>query len=131
MATPTAAAASPGRTSTGGGLQEGGRASEAGEHDEQYEGDAEAPAGNQADGRGQQQRRDADAAPTRIGLSALPKVATAHSLTGVGVASITADPTASTGEEAGLTRAATRWPTAMPATAARAPEAAYGQRLSW
>ena len=68
--------------------------------------------------------------PTRIGLSALPKVATAHSLTGVGVASITADPTASTGEEAGLTRAATRWPTAMPATAA-SPEAAYGQRLSW
>ena len=46
--------------------------------------------------------------PNRIGLSALPKFWTAHSLTGVGVASMTVEPTASTGEAAGLTKAATR-----------------------
>ncbi len=46
--------------------------------------------------------------PTRIGLSAVPKVATAHSLTGVGVASMTVDPTARTGEDSGDTRPATR-----------------------
>ncbi len=42
------------------------------------------------------------------GLSAVPKWCTAHSLTGVGVASITVEPTASTGEAEGFTKAATR-----------------------
>ena len=46
--------------------------------------------------------------PTRIGLSAVPKLATAHSFTGVGVRSMTVDPTASTGEAAGLSSDATR-----------------------
>ena len=64
--------------------------------------------------------------PRRIGLSVFPNVDTAHSLTGVGVASMTAEPTAMTGEASGFTRAAARCPAAMPATAARAPAAAYG-----
>jgi hypothetical protein len=46
--------------------------------------------------------------PMRTGLSAVPNVATAHSLTGVGVASTTVEPTASTGEASGETRPATR-----------------------
>ncbi len=46
--------------------------------------------------------------PMRIGLSAVPNCAIAHSLTGVGVRSMTVDPTASTGEAAGLSNAATR-----------------------
>ena len=46
--------------------------------------------------------------PSRIGLSLVPKFWTAHSFTGVGVASMTVEPTASTGEAEGLTNAATR-----------------------
>ena len=46
--------------------------------------------------------------PMRIGLSAVPNVATAHSLTGVGVASMTVEPTARTGEDSGETNPATR-----------------------
>ncbi len=46
--------------------------------------------------------------PMRIGLSAVPNWATAHSLTGVGVRSMTVDPTASTGEASGETKPATR-----------------------
>ena len=46
--------------------------------------------------------------PMRMGLSAVPNCATAHSLTGVGVASMTVDPTASTGEASGETSPATR-----------------------
>ena len=46
--------------------------------------------------------------PIRIGLSALPKVAIAQVLTGVGVRSMTVEPTTSTGEAAGTVRAATR-----------------------
>ena len=45
---------------------------------------------------------------SRIGLSFVPKFWIAHCFTGVGVASMTADPTDSTGEAAGLTKAATR-----------------------
>ena len=44
----------------------------------------------------------------RIGLSAVPKFRIAHSFTGVGVASMTVDPTASTGEESIRSRLATR-----------------------
>ena len=64
--------------------------------------------------------------PSRIGLSRVPNCATAYSLTGVGVASMTADPTARTGEDAGSRRPATRCPTAIPATAARTPVSANG-----
>ena len=46
--------------------------------------------------------------PMRTGLSAVPIVRTAHSLTGVGVASMTVEPTASTGEASGATKEATR-----------------------
>ena len=42
-------------------------------------------------------------AVTRRGLSAVPNVPTAHSLTSVGVASTTVDPTARTGEASGVT----------------------------
>ena len=63
--------------------------------------------------------------PMRMGLSAVPKVATAHSLTGVGVRSMTVEPTASTGEASGETNPATRWPTPAPAAAARTAPPAY------
>ena len=46
--------------------------------------------------------------PMRIGLSLVPNSRTAHSFMGVGVRSMTVDPTASTGEEAGFSAAATR-----------------------
>ena len=62
--------------------------------------------------------------PMRIGLSAVPKVPTAHSLTGVGVASMTWLPTARTGDDAGEVRAATRCAAAVPRAAARMPQAA-------
>ena len=58
-------------------------------------------------------------------MSAVPNCRTAHSLTGVGVASITVLPTASTGEAAGLVSAATRWARAIPKAAARIPAPAY------
>ena len=48
--------------------------------------------------------------PMRIGLSLVPNCLIAHSLTGVGVRSMTVEPTASTGDEAGSVSAATRWP---------------------
>ena len=70
----------------------------------------------------------AETDPTRIGLSAVPNRATAHSLTGVGVRSMTVEPMASTGEEAGLTNAATRWPAAIPTSALRIPKKAYCSR---
>ncbi len=66
--------------------------------------------------------------PTRIGLSLVPKVAIAHSLTGVGVRSMTADPTASTGDEAGSSSEATKWPVAVPTSAASSPNRAYRGR---
>ena len=59
--------------------------------------------------------------PTRIVLSWVPKWAIAQFLTGVGVWSITSSPTASTGDVAGSVSAATRWPTPVPARAARTP----------
>ena len=63
--------------------------------------------------------------PMRIGLSLVPNSRTAHSFMGVGVRSMTVDPTASTGEEAGFIAAATRWPADMPARVASTPAAAY------
>ncbi len=45
---------------------------------------------------------------SRTSLSEVPNWAIAHSLTGVGVRSMTVEPTARTGETAGLTKAATR-----------------------
>ncbi len=68
--------------------------------------------------------------PIRIGLSAVPKVRIAHSLTGVGVRSMTVDPTASTGEAAGTVRAATRWAAAIPTRVARMPYRAWSSRMS-
>ncbi|EKA62576.1 hypothetical protein B277_01844 [Janibacter hoylei PVAS-1] len=62
--------------------------------------------------------------PMRIGLSAVPKVPTAHSLTGVGVASMTWLPTASAGEAAGSVRAATRCAAAVPSAVATTPQTA-------
>ena len=59
--------------------------------------------------------------PMRIGLSLVPNRATAHSLTGVGVRSMTVEPTASTGEDAGSVRAATRWAAATPSSVASTP----------
>ena len=59
--------------------------------------------------------------PMRIGLSADPNCATAHSLTGVGVRSMTVEPTASTGDAAGFSQAATRCPVAMPIRVASTP----------
>ena len=66
--------------------------------------------------------------PIRIGLSAVPKVRIAHSLTGVGVRSMTVEPTASTGEAAGTVRAATRWAAAIPTRVARTPYRAWSSR---
>ncbi len=67
--------------------------------------------------------------PCRISLSLVPKVAIAHSLTGVGVRSMTVDPMASTGDDAGARKPATRWPAAIPATAARIPLRASRRRI--
>ncbi len=67
--------------------------------------------------------------PCRISLSLVPKVAIAHSLTGVGVRSMTVDPMASTGDDAGARKPATRWPAAIPATAARIPLRANRRRV--
>ena len=50
--------------------------------------------------------------PTSTALSALPNCRIAHSFSGVGVRSMTVEPTASTGEAAGTVSAATRWPAA-------------------
>ena len=46
--------------------------------------------------------------PIRIGLSWSPNCRIAHSFIGVGVRSMTCDPTARTGDEAGLSRDATK-----------------------
>ncbi len=62
--------------------------------------------------------------PIRIVLSLVPNCAIAHSFMGVGVRSMTWDPTASTGEAAGFVNAATRWPRATPTTVARTPKTA-------
>ena len=62
--------------------------------------------------------------PIRIGLSLLPKLRIAHSFIGVGVRSMTWEPTASTGEDAGLSSEATRWPAAIPTRVARTPNRA-------
>ena len=61
---------------------------------------------------------------TRMGLSAVPNVRTANSFAGVGAASMSAEPTASTGEATGSTSAATRWPTPTAAPAATRPVSA-------
>jgi hypothetical protein len=45
---------------------------------------------------------------SKMGLSDVPNWATAYSFTGVGVASMTTEPTASTGEAAGFVSPATR-----------------------
>ena len=66
--------------------------------------------------------------PIRINLSLVPKFRTAHSLSGVGVRSMTVEPTASTGEETGSRRAATRCAAAIPVTVARTPNRAYRSR---
>ena len=63
--------------------------------------------------------------PMRIGLSAVPNCATAHSLTGVGVRSMTVEPTASTGEASGETNPATRCPSPAPAAALSTVPTAY------
>ncbi len=63
--------------------------------------------------------------PMRIGLSAVPNCATAHSLTGVGVRSMTVEPTASTGEDSGETKPATRCPRPAPAAALSTVPRAY------
>ena len=66
--------------------------------------------------------------PTRIALSAEPNSRIAHSFSGVGVRSMTVDPTASTGEAAGTVRAATRCAAASPTTVASTPYAAWRAR---
>ena len=53
-----------------------------------------------------------------------PNCRIAHSLSGVGVRSITCEPTASTGDEAGSSSDATRWPVAIPVRVARTPNRA-------
>ena len=62
--------------------------------------------------------------PSRIGLSMVPKFLIAHSFTGVGVRSMMLELTASTGEESGCNREATRWPAAMPSRVAMTPKPA-------
>ena len=62
--------------------------------------------------------------PIRIGLSLLPNSRIAHSFIGVGVRSMTVEPTASTGEESGLSTAAIRCPAATPTRVASTPKAA-------
>ena len=64
--------------------------------------------------------------PSRSGSACrcVPNCAIAHSLIGVGVRSMTVEPTASTGEEAGSSSAATRWPAATPTRVASTPNAA-------
>ena len=64
------------------------------------------------------------------GLSRVPSSRTAQTLTGVGVRLMTSVPTARTGDEAGTVNAATRWPAAVPARAARMP-ARKGRILLW
>ena len=59
--------------------------------------------------------------PTRMILSASPKVRIAHSFIGVGVRSMTPDPTASTGEDAGSVREAARCASPIPTRVARTP----------
>jgi hypothetical protein len=66
--------------------------------------------------------------PSSSGLSAVPKVRTAHSLTGVGAASIAIDPTASSGEAAGTVSAATTCATPIPAAALTTPKPALSHR---
>jgi hypothetical protein len=58
----------------------------------------------------------------------VPSCRTASSLIGVGVRSITVDPTASTGDAAGTVSAAARWPAARAKTVARTPYAACHTR---
>ena len=59
-----------------------------------------------------------------MGLSFVPNVRTANSFAGVGAASMSAEPTASSGEATGLTSDATRWPTPTAAPAATTPAGA-------
>ena len=65
--------------------------------------------------------------PTSTSLSAVPNCRIANSLSGVGVRSMTVEPTASTGEAAGTVRAATRCPAARPTSVARTPYAAWSR----
>ena len=67
--------------------------------------------------------------PTRTVLSLVPKWAMAHSLSGVGVRSMTVEPTASTGEAAGSVSAATRCPAATPTMVASTPNPAWSSRV--
>lgn len=54
-----------------------------------------------------------------------PRFPTAYSLTGVGVATMTVEPTASTSDAGGLINLATRWAAVMPPPAASTPVAQY------
>ena len=56
-----------------------------------------------------------------MALSAVPNWRIAHSFIGVGVRSMTVEPTARTGEAAGTVRAATRCAAASPTTVASTP----------
>ena len=62
--------------------------------------------------------------PTRIVLSLSPNWRIAHSFMGVGVRSMTWDPTARTGEDAGFSREATKCPMPTPTSVARIPNRA-------
>ena len=62
--------------------------------------------------------------PMRTRLSLLPKRAIAHSFIGVGVRSMTWEPTASTGDDAVFSSEATKWPAATPTRVARTPNRA-------
>ena len=61
-------------------------------------------------------------------MSLVPKLLIAHSFTGVGVRSMMLELTASTGDESGSSRDATRCPAAMPNRVAMTPKAAYWRR---
>ncbi len=63
--------------------------------------------------------------PTSTVLSWTPKCLIAHSCRGVGVRSMTVDPTTSTGDDAGAVSAATRCPAATPTSTARTPNPEY------
>ena len=77
---------------------------------------------------------DARAAPTpatRMGLSAVPNVLTANSFAGVGAASISAEPTATSGDATGLKKAAAKCPVPSAAAAATRPASARHAARGW
>ena len=61
----------------------------------------------------------------------VPKVATAYSFTGVGVASMTVPPMATSGEDSGRTSEATSSAVAMPPAAASSPLSAGRIDVAW